>query len=87
MLPGGLSSNVFFATRPATCKGYKKTLYQCFSSLGEWLSSLSPLGAGMCVMPLSCGYLPAQRDQMKHLSDTSEAGCCEMQTAGKHVSY
>lgn len=36
-------------------------------------------------MPLSCGYLPAQRDKMERLADTSEAGCCEMQTSGKHV--
>lgn len=38
----------------------------------------------MCIMPLSCGYLPAPRDK-RRLADTSEAGCCEMQTAGNCV--
>lgn len=39
----------------------------------------------MCVMPLSCGYLPAPRDKTEGLADRSEAGCCEMQTAGNCV--
>lgn len=37
----------------------------------------------MCAMPLSCGNLPAQRDKMESLADTSQSECREMQTAGK----
>lgn len=85
MLPSGLSSNIFLATGPAPCKGHKKALHQCFASLRERLSSLILLEGGMCVMHLSCSHLPAQRDKMEHLTNTLEAGCCEMQTAGKCV--
>lgn len=39
----------------------------------------------MCVMPLSCGNLPAQRNKMESLADTSQPGVWEMQTTGKGV--
>lgn len=39
----------------------------------------------MCVMPLSYGNLPAQRNKMENLADTSQSGCWEMQAAGKGV--
>lgn len=41
------------------------------------------LGGGMCVMPLPCGNLPAQRNKMESLADTSQSECWEMQTTGK----
>lgn len=37
-------------------------------------------------MPLSCGNLPAQRNKMESLADTSQSECREMQTTGKGVT-
>lgn len=39
----------------------------------------------MCVIPLSYGNLPAQRNKMENLADTSQSGCWEVQAAGKGV--